>query len=182
MKFSVKHVVLGGVFTALMAVSAFIRIPMPLVPITLQLEVAILAGLLLGPRLAFCSTLLYLLLGLFGLPIFSGGGGFSYVLRPSFGYIIGFCVAALIVGLMAKKAKTYLQLLLATLVGIVVVYAFGVGYYLLLGLFVVRDSLAFGALMINYVLIFLPTDIPLCALVAFLAYRVRPYLTNYFAK
>lgn len=177
MKFSIKHVVLGGIFTALLAISAFIRIPMPLVPITLQLEMAILAGLLLGPRLAFCSTFLYLFLGLIGLPIFAGGGGFSYVLRPSFGYILGFCAASVAVGLLTKKATSYLRLLLASFAGIAVIYFFGVTYYALLGLFLVREPLGFWPLMVNYVLIFLPTDIPLCTLVALLAYRVRPHLT-----
>lgn len=178
MRLSLKTVVLGGVFTALLAVSAFIRIPMPLVPITLQAEMAILIGLLLGPRIGFCSTALYLVLGLIGLPIFAGGGGLGYVLKPSFGYLLGFCAGAVTAGLIAQKSTRFLRLLGAALAGLAVIYLFGVSYYGILALFYLDSPLAFWPLMVNYVLIFLPTDIPLCALCAFLASRLRPYLAK----
>ena len=70
---------LCGLFTALMAVGAFIHIMVPLgiwqVTISLQIFVAVLAGLFLGRRLGFLSVLAYLVLGLAGLPVFAHGGG-----------------------------------------------------------------------------------------------------------
>ena len=83
-----KGVIYCGLFTALIAVGAFIKIPIPVVPFTLQYLFTMLAGLLLGSRLGTVSVLSYMLLGLAGLPIFSEGGGLWYVFKPSFGYII----------------------------------------------------------------------------------------------
>ena len=86
-----KALVYCSLFTALIAVGAFIRVPIPVLPFTLQYLFTMLAGLLLGPRLGTISTVAYMLLGLAGLPIFTEGGGLWYVFKPSFGYIIGFC-------------------------------------------------------------------------------------------
>lgn len=68
-----KGVIYCGLFTALIAVGAFIKIPIPVVPFTLQYLFTMLAGLLLGSRLGTLSVLSYMLLGLAGLPIFSEG-------------------------------------------------------------------------------------------------------------
>ena len=87
-----KQLVFCSLFTALIAVGAFIKIPVPVVPFTLQYLFTMLAGLILGPRLGTISVAAYMLLGLAGLPIFTEGGGLWYVLKPSFGYIIGFCI------------------------------------------------------------------------------------------
>ena len=87
-----------ALFTALIAVGAFIKIPIPVVPFTLQYLFTMLAGILLGSRLGSLSVLAYMILGLIGLPIFSEGGGIGYVFKPSFGYIIGFCVETFVTG------------------------------------------------------------------------------------
>lgn len=89
---------LCGLFTALMAVGAFIHIMVPLgiwqVTISLQIFVAVLAGLFLGRRLGFLSVLAYLVLGLAGLPVFAHGGGLGYLMKPTFGFLLGFPCAA----------------------------------------------------------------------------------------
>ncbi len=87
--------VLCAMFAALIAVGAFIRIPIPYVPFTLQLFFTTLAGLLLGPKLGAASSLVYMITGLIGIPIFTEGGGPGYIFKPSFGYIIGFVLARL---------------------------------------------------------------------------------------
>ena len=61
-----------------------------------------LAGLLLGSRKGMISVVAYMLLGLAGLPIFSEGGGIWYIFKPSFGYIIGFCLGTFV----ANSART----------------------------------------------------------------------------
>lgn len=86
-----RSLVYCALFTALIAVGAFIKIPIPVVPFTLQYLFTMLAGILLGSL----SVLAYMILGLIGLPIFSEGGGIGYVFKPSFGYIIGFALELL---------------------------------------------------------------------------------------
>ena len=65
-----------GIFTALIAVGAFIRIPVPVCPFTLQLLFTTLAGLLLGSRRGAGAVLVYLALGLAGVPVFTEGAEF----------------------------------------------------------------------------------------------------------
>ena len=97
-----KNLAYCALFTALIAVGAFIRVPVPVVPFTLQYLFTMLAGLLLGPRLGTIAVGTYVLLGLVGLPIFTQGGGFWYVFQPSFGYLIGFCVGTFVTGWLAS--------------------------------------------------------------------------------
>ncbi len=94
-----KNITLVALFTALTAIGAFISIPLGPVPITLQSFFVILSGILLGPKLGALSQVLYIFLGLIGIPIFSGfSGGLQHILKPSFGFIIGFVFAAYIAG------------------------------------------------------------------------------------
>ena len=74
-----KNLVLIALFAALVAIGAFIKIPMPLVPITLQFAFCLLAGEVLGVK-GGTAVLIYVIMGLIGLPVFTEGGGFMYVL------------------------------------------------------------------------------------------------------
>ena len=93
-QFTTRDYVLIPLFTALTCAGGFLRIPVPPVPVTLQTLFVYLAGLVLGKSRGVYSQLLFLVIGLAGLPVFSGGGGPSYVLRPTFGYLLGFPLAA----------------------------------------------------------------------------------------
>ena len=104
-KITTKDMIMCALFTALIAVGAFIKVPVPVVPFTLQFLFTMLAGLILGGRLGAISVGLYAVLGLVGLPIFAEGGGIWYVLKPSFGYIIGFALGSLVTGLMVEKLE-----------------------------------------------------------------------------
>ena len=87
-----RNHILCAIFTALIAIGAFIRIPVPVVPFTLQFLFTTLAGVLLGSRLGAISVVLYIALGLLGVPVFAEGGGPGYILKPSFGYLPGFAI------------------------------------------------------------------------------------------
>lgn len=118
--------VLCAMFVALIAAGAWIKIPVPVVPFTLQYLFTMLAGILLGGRRGALAVCVYLALGLAGLPIFAQGGGLSYLLQPSFGYLIGFAAGAFVTGTMARSGPvTFRRLLAANLVGLGVVYLFG---------------------------------------------------------
>lgn len=92
-----------AMFAALTAIGAFIKIPLPVVPFTLQIIFVFLAGSLLGSRNGFQSQLVYIGVGLVGLPVFTQGGGITYVLQPTFGYLIGFALAAFIIGFIIER-------------------------------------------------------------------------------
>ena len=173
-----KGVIYCGLFTALIAVGAFIKIPIPVVPFTLQYLFTMLAGLLLGSRLGTLSVLSYMLLGLAGLPIFSEGGGLWYVFKPSFGYIIGFAVGTFVTGWIAEhmEKKTVARYLLANLAGLFFVYAIGMIYYYIICNFVIDTPIAVGPLFLYCFFLAVPGDIALSFLGAVVAKRVRPVL------
>ncbi len=170
--------VLTALFTALIAVGAFIKIPIPNVPITFQLFFVLLGGVLLGGKLGFLSALIYMVLGLVGIPIFTGGGGFGYVFQPTFGYIIGFCFGALAAGLIAHKVPnpSYKRLLLANFCGLIIIYIFGIIYYWVVKKFYVGEGVGFYTLMLYCFLLPVPGDIILCFLNALVGKRLIPVI------
>ena len=127
MKSNTKQYVLAGLFVAMMAISAWVKIPFPYVPLTFQLIVSITSGIILGPYLGALSMSVYMILGLVGLPIFSGGGGFGYVLIPTFGFVIGFILSSFVAGLLWKKSVT--MRILSIIAGILVCYCPGILWF-----------------------------------------------------
>ncbi|MFH1567259.1 MAG: biotin transporter BioY [Gemmatimonadota bacterium] len=118
----------------LTAVGAFLRLPLPYVPVTLQVPFVGLAGLWLGPWQGAASQLVYLAAGLMGFPVFARGGGPQYVFEPSFGYLAGFAPGALVTGFLARGSAGYLRTLLAVYAGLVAVYGAGLAHlFLVLG-------------------------------------------------
>ena len=173
-----RNLIYCGLFTALIAVGAFIKIPVPVVPFTLQFLFTTLAGLLLGSKWGTISVVAYMVLGLIGLPIFSEGGGFWYIFKPSFGYIIGFCTGTFVTGLIAErmKEKTIPRYLLANFAGLFIVYAVGMAYYYIICNYVIDTPIAIGPLFLYCFVLAVPGDICLCILSAVLVKRVKPIL------
>ena len=121
-----------GLSAALIAVCAWISIPLT-VPITLQtLGVCLVAGLLGWKRGTF-ATVIYILLGAIGIPVFSGfKGGIGVLFGATGGYIIGFIFTALIVGFVSDKWGEKLWIMLcAMVVGVLVCYVFGTAWFAL---------------------------------------------------
>lgn len=88
----------------LVAVAAQIEVPMWPVPVTLQTLAVLLVGGVLGSRLGALSLLAYLFEGAIGLPVFAGGGGsLAYFAGPTTGYLLGFVVAAFVVGWFCER-------------------------------------------------------------------------------
>lgn len=173
-----EDLILCAVFVALIIVGAFIKIPVPVVPFTLQFLFTMLAGLLLGGRLGAVSVGIYILMGLFGLPVFAEGGGLAYILKPSFGYIIGFMAAAYVTGRLVSKSADpgYAQLLAANLAGLGIVYLFGMLYYYLMSTFYLGNPIGLWPLFLYGFLLAVPGDIALCVLAAVLGRRLLPTL------
>lgn len=187
-----KHLLalaLTPLFTVLMIVSAKISIPMPILPITFQVTAAILSGLLLGARLGFLSQVLYLIMGLAGLPVFTKGGGIEYVFSGSFGYIIGFCFCALFGGLLADwsdkkqkgKSPRFLVLLGISFASLIMCYLFGVFYLYFLSNFYTGFSGSKDAAILTILYgaaPYLLKDIILSVLAAELARRLWRFRTR----
>ena len=175
-----KNLVMCSLFVALMVVGAFIKIPVPVVPFTLQLLFTMMAGLLLGGKLGAVSVGVYILMGLLGLPIFAEGGGFAYVLKPSFGYIIGFAVASYVTGMIANRVPdpSYKRLLAANFIGLGIVYLFGMVYYYLMSNFYLGTPIGLWPLFLYCFILAVPGDILLCILGAFLGKRMIPLMRS----
>ena len=144
-KLTTRHLVFVALFVALTAVGAKIEIPLPYVPFTLQTFFVLLSGMVLGSRLGALSQIVYLAVGLIGIPVFARGGGVGYVLQPTFGYILGFIPAAYIVGMLIEKRSrvNFPHFLVASFCGLVVVYLFGLMYLWLCTNFFLGKNLSF---------------------------------------
>ena len=125
---SARKLVYTALLAALTAVGAFIRIPIGISVITLQFLFTAMAGVLLGPGGGALSQGVYVALGLVGLPIFTAGGGFGYVLQPSFGFLLGLIPAAAVIGALSRRSSSPVRLALACGAGLAVLYAVGVPY------------------------------------------------------
>jgi len=120
----VKDVALVLSFAVITGVCAKLKIEIGIVPITFQTFAVLLSGALLGSWRGALSQITYLLGGLAGLPWFSRGGGMAYILSPTFGYIIGFVLAAYIVGWLCEKGfdRKIETAILSMLIGNAIIY------------------------------------------------------------
>ena len=171
-----RDMALVALFAALTAVGAFIRIPVPVVPFTLQFLFTNLAGLLLGAKRGAAAAGVYMAAGLIGVPVFTQGGGPWYVMNPTFGYIAGFAAGAWCAGKISRlRARRSFRLLLAaSFADIAVVYLFGVVYYWFAASYFVGSPVAVSALLLYGVALAAPGDIALCFVSAALAAKILP--------
>ena len=175
-KNSTQKMIWCALFTVLIIVGAFIKIPIPVVPFTLQFLFTMMAGLILGAKWGAISVLVYIVMGLIGIPVFASGGGIGYILQPTFGYLIGFCAGSYATGKIANKVyePTIKRLLIANFVGLAIVYIFGMIYYYVIGNFVINSPIGLWPLILYCFILAVPGDIALCILGAFLGKRLIP--------
>ncbi len=114
----------------LLTVSAKIQVPFWPVPMTMQTYAVILLGAVLGWRVGTASVLFYLAQGAVGLPVFASGAGLAYFAGPTGGYLVGFAVAALLVGLLAARGwdRRFLPSVAMMALGTVVILGLGVAW------------------------------------------------------
>lgn len=173
-----KDLAFMALFIVLITVGTFTTIPLPLCPINLQPFFVVLAGLFLGGKRGAFSVLGYVLLGLAGVPVFTYGGGISYVLQPTFGFMLGYILAAYIIGSVSSSGKTtVLRFTMAGLCGLAAIYAIGVAYYLLISKFYLQSETGIWT-MLGSLLLPLPKDIAMCIPAAILAKRLLPIIRS----
>ncbi len=171
-----------AIFAALIAIGAFIRIPIPYINVTLQVFFVALAGMLLGGKFGALSVVVYIMLGLIGIPIFTEGGGFFYILKPTFGYMIGFIIGAYVTGKIANAATnpSIKRLFIADLIGILIIYAFGVVYfYMASNLWVGEGGISIGDCLLYCFVLLFPKDLAISVIAVFISKRLIPIVRKY---
>jgi biotin transport system substrate-specific component len=150
-----KKIVFTGVFTALIAAGAYIRIPLPFLNVTFQMLFALAGGMILGPSAGAGAAFVYMAVGLAGLPVFSGGGGPGYLLQPSFGFILGFIPGAYISGFIynRKKIRDFSRVAYSYSAGALAAYLIGSAYMYAILKFRLDDA---GATLVSTCLSLIP--------------------------
>ncbi len=178
MNLKTRDLTLIAMFAALTAIGAFIKIPLPVVPITLQYFFCALGALLLGAKKGALAQMLYVAVGLIGIPVFTKGGGPQYVLEPSFGYLIGFIAGAYVIGKCSENIKTLTvkNVFISCLLGLLIVYIFGCAYMYILFNFYVGKAMNVWSIVKIGVLAFIGSDLLATLMISIVAVRVVPLL------
>ena len=166
-----------ALFLALIAVGARIQIPVPYLDyFTLQFFFVLLCGLWLGPQKGAMAVGGYVLLGLFGVPVFAGGGGLGYVLRPSFGYLLGFVGAAYVAGWLRRRLPEGKRGYgLATFGALLVTYGVGILYKYAVLRWYLATPTPLWVLFASCFPLDLPGDGVLCILAVFVMEKSKQY-------
>lgn len=172
---TVKNLTKTALMTALIIISGFIKIPTGITFVTMQVAVITLSGFLLGGVYGCLSVLIYVILGLVGVPVFTKGGGFWYVFEPSFGYLLGFIFAALAMGLLSKKANKFWHYALISMLGLVIIYTFALTYWYFMSKYYFDNPASARTLFVSMCAIFLPLDIAFNMIASVIALRVNKY-------
>lgn len=171
-----KHLAFCALFCTLICVGAKIQIPTYLTPITLQMPAVLLCLLILPKPHSIITIAVYIFAGLIGLPFFSSGGGFAYILNPSFGYLLGFLIATLTCNLLFK-GQDYKNLLFKCLTVLITVHVIGTFYTYFISRFYLVNGLTFFEALIYSSVIFLPTDLIWCFICPLVAKRILKQIT-----
>lgn len=167
--------ILIALMAALTAIGAFIRIPIPYVPFTMQFLFANMAGILLGKNKGAMAVALYVFIGLIGVPVFTKGGGLQYIYQPSFGYLVAFIIGAYVAGWMVERCgdesmKTYL---FASITNLAIVYFLGASYLALIMNVYLGIGWSFKKVLIYGCLIFIPGDLLGCVVGSYVTKRLK---------
>ncbi|MCP1354097.1 biotin transporter BioY [Aneurinibacillus migulanus] len=171
--------ILAAMFASLTAIGAFIKVPVPFVPFTLQILFVYFAGSLLGSRIGALSQLVYLTIGLVGVPVFAEGGGIGYVLKPTFGYLVGFVLASYAIGqLIERKEKpTWRDFVIAHFTGLLLVYGAGTVYlYAAMNVLIGKTFTVWQTFLYGFLLA-VPGDIILCLVASAIAVKVHKHVS-----
>ena len=170
---NLKPLVFAALFAALTAAVSPLKIPLGFtpVPITLQTLVVLMSGAMLGPTYGALAMILYVVVGILGLPVFAGGGsGIGAILGPTGGYLISYFIAAFAIGktLQLRKQPKYIDYVFAMVVGTVIIYLLGAGWAL-----VVVPGLTLLAVLTGWVLPFIIGDTIKLLIAAYIAKAVN---------
>ena len=158
---STKNLVLCALFAALIAIGTHIKIPTPLLPLTLQTLFVVLSGLVLGKKYGAVSVCVYVIAG--------------------FGYILGFIPGAFIAGLIAEKYRPcFMTWFIGAVTGIVIIYAIGIPYYYFVSKWYLGNELGAKTLLVSFILMPMPGDIAKSVLAGLIVQRLSAFCPESF--
>lgn len=172
-KINIRQMTLISLFAALTVVGAFISIPLYPVPLTLQTLFTLLAAMTLGSAMGMLSQIIYVMLGVIGLPVFAGfKTGIGILFGPTGGFLFGFIISAYIIGkiIELKKEKNFFYYFLAGIIGTIILYIIGITQLSLVTDMGIKKALMAGMLP------FLPGDILKIIAASFIASKLRPII------
>lgn len=165
-----------ALMVAMNCVSAYIIIPLPfsLSPLALQTLIVNLTGYVLNAKQAFMTMLVYILVGLAGVPVFTGGSaGPGKLFGPTGGYIIGFLVTAVFLAYFRGEKYNFKRYaLLGCVIGIPLIYVFGVVQLKLI------TGMGWDKAIMTGALPFIPLDIVKCLAAAVIAGPINRIFAN----
>ena len=166
-----KQLISCSLFAALTAILSQISIPLPFTPVPINLATlsVLLSGALLGKKGGAISQVVYTLLGAIGLPVFANFlSGIGVIFGPTGGYIIGYIVAAFVVGIIIQKTnRNLITYLLSMILGIISCYILGTAWFM----YITNSNLLTSLTMCVFP--FIPGDIVKIVIGAFLANRLK---------
>lgn len=192
-KSNLRLIILVSCFAALTAIGSYIKLPLFYLPVTLQTLFVMMSGNLLGGKFGAVSQILYLALGLMGVPIFAYGGGIGYVFQPTFGFLLSYPLAAMSIGLIAKSILSsrdtkppsvkhqFVSYFLADIGGVIIIFALGIaylyfnlklGWYLNIGQ-LPKGKIDFYDALKSLILIFIPVDLLKALIASWLTVRLQ---------
>ena len=173
---STKNLVLCALFAALISIGTHIKIPTPLLPLTLQTLFVVLSGLVLGKKYGAVSVCVYVIAGLIGLPVFTGSAA-----NPTFGYIIGFIPGSWISGYIAERYRPcFITWFIGAVTGIAVIYVFGIPYYYFMSKWYIGNELGAKTLLMSFILMPMPGDIAKSLIAGLIVKRLSVFFPNSF--
>lgn len=189
---SILKAAIIALFAAIICIGCFMRIPAGVVPIVLQNVLCILCAVLIGSYLGGAPTALFLIAGLIGLPVYSGGtSGIAVWVGPTGGFLPGYLIGAIVAGFIAGRPsveekklnwKTTLRITLAIVAGMIVLYFPGIihfAHWAAAAGKVPAEKTAFAYTMAACVLPYIPGDIVKIVIAVPIALKLRPVLAQY---
>jgi len=169
-KMNIRQMTLISLFAALTAVGGFISIPLYPVPLTLQTLFTLLAAMTMGSVMGASSQIIYILLGIIGLPVFAGfKAGIGILFGTTGGFLFGFIISAYVIGKIVelKKEKNIFYYFLAGIIGTIILYIIGITQLSLVTGIGIKKAIIVGMLP------FLPGDILKIIAASFIARKFK---------
>ena len=174
-KINTKSIIYIALFITLIYISSLIRLNVFSIPFTLQTLAVMLTACFLGSKKGLYVVMIYIFMGLVGLPVFTKGGGIFYIAEHTFGYIVAFIPAVIIIGLnKAKASKNIFTLILLLFASSIVMLVIGTMYaFILLS---ITSNVDLSAFLTGYFLLFMPTELLKSIAAAMIYFRLKKYI------